>query len=348
MRITIIGGSNSGPQIGWTAALRKMAPEHQFDNRFLGAVGSLFGLVRLLGMSREAGPRPDAIIFEYTLNDSLWQAGGNVSLQVIEETLHDVATLCAREGIGLLFLCLCVRPAEGEGESVGSLFMDGLYRGVARARGADCLFLGDILGAIEGGQYSDALHLGPKASHRVAEALAARLRAPIPVPRGARRSLCFSYIDATQAGQEGPARLTRIRTPVFEGPFIELAPGGASRWRAHGRLVALMVRSTEFSGYYRIKSGDFVIRKNAQSAARDDRPQLMILHYVAQEIVGDSEIIVDLPASEAELMKLPSDLTLMDKEPSRPFAEQRFEIGGIVVYRPRSRLRRWIDALIAR
>lgn len=348
MRITILGGSNSGPHIGWTAALRKLSPEHQFENRFLGAVGSLFGLLRLLKMRHENSPRPDAIIFEYALNDSLWQAGANVSIAVIEETLHDVATFCAREGIGLLFLCLCVRPSEGEGESSGSLFMDGLYRSIAMSRGADCIFLADILGSIDGRQYSDPVHLAPEPSARVAEAVARRLRAPIPIPNGGRRSVSFYYLDASQARIEGAAKRVHRESPVFDGPFIELSRGGASFWRATGRLVALMVCSTEWSGHYRIRQGELAIRKNAQSQARENRVDLMILHYVAQESADDPRIVIDLPVSETGLMALPSDLTLMEGAPPKPFADQKLEIGGVMVYRPRSRFRRWIDALIAR
>jgi len=344
----ILGGSNSGPHIGWAAALRKAAPEHQIDNRFLGAVGSLFGLVRLLKMRAEKLPRPDVMIFEYTLNDSLWQAGGNVSIQLIEETLQDVATHCAREGVGLLLLCLCVRPIEGQGESSGSLFMDDLYRRVARSRGADCMFLADILGSIQAGDYVDPVHLGVEAAARVGQAVAARLRAPVPIPRAGRRGVCFSYHAANEARIEGAATRIYRKSPVFDGHFIELARGGASVWPVNGRLVALMVRSTEWSGRYRVRLGDLTIRKNAQTAARESRPDLMILHYVTSQAgTGDSGIMIDMPASEAELMALPGDLTLMEAEPPKPFIEQQLEIGGVVVYRPRSRLRRMIDILFA-
>lgn len=345
----ILGGSNSGPKTGWAAELEKIAPEHQIENKFLGAVGSLFGLLRLFKQRRDRGRKPDVVIFEYTLNDSLWLFGQNVTLPLIEDTLHDVATFCAREGIGLLFLCLCLRPPEPDGEAELSLIMDQFYRKIALERGAtEPLLQSEILGGVRQSQYVDSAHIGPEPSLKVAQAVAARLREPVPVPRGARRGLSFFYLDAARAEIEGPGRRVEHDVRVFKGPFVELARGGRCLWRAPGRLVALMVRSTQRSGNYRIQQGDVAILKNAQSLARENVPDLMILHYVTRELPDAPEITVEMPSSEAELMALPYDLTLMDGPALTPFEEQRLELNGIMAYRPRSRWRRAIDRVLAR
>ena len=345
----ILGGSNSGPKTGWAAELQKKSPELRIENGFLGAVGSLFGLLRLLKMRQDGAPKPDVVVFEYTLNDSLWLLGANISLKLVEDTLEDVVTFCAKERIGLLFLCLCLRPPEAEGEAELSRIMDDLYRRVARSRGAaDCLLQADILGRIAQTQYVDSQHLGATHFQLVADAVASRLRQPIPVPRGARRGTCFDYIDAAQARIEGPGERIALKSTVFSGPFLELGRGAASYWPANGRPVAVMLRSTERSGHYRISVADMVIRKNAQSLARANVVNLMALHYLAQEAPSASEVVIEMPADEATLMAEPCDLTLMDGPPLIPFEDQKLEINGLMVYRPRSFLRRAIDAVLAR
>lgn len=349
LNILILGGSNSGPKTGWAAVLREIAPECRIENAFLGAVGSLFGLLRLLKMRQDGARKPDVVVFEYTLNDSLWLLGGNITLDLIENALQDVITLCAREGIGLLFLCLCLRPPEPEGEAELSLIMDQIYRKIALSRGAaDCLLLTDILGGIAQRHYVDSAHIGPQPSRRVAEAVRERLKSPVPVPRGGRRSLSFSYFDATRAQTEGAVARTDLKSTVFSGPFLEIGRGGGARWRVPGRLVALMLRSTDASGEYRITAGTAAIRKNAQSLARENVPNLMTLHYVTHELPEARDIVIDMPASQDELAALPYDLTLMDGPSPTPFREQTLEINGIVVRRKRPILRRALDSLLSR
>jgi lysophospholipase L1-like esterase len=348
----VLGGSNSGAKGGWAHVLKGLVKEHHVDNKFLGAVGSLFGLLRLLKLDYDNSPKPDVVIFEYTLNDSLWHAGGAISLQMIEKTLHDVITYCARHRIKLLFLCLCVRPVnEGAGESEGSLFIDDLYRSVARLRGvSDCLFQANILGQVCFEQYTDPLHLSQESAAQVASAVAARLRRAILIPNGSWRRIAFSYIDAMKAQIEDQASIINIVSSVFEGPFVELRRGGVVRWRTGGRLMAVMVRSTEQSGLYRIRAGKEAVRKNAQSVARDKVANLLTLHYVLKEFKDHSDIVIDLPVEEECLMGLPNDPTLMECPPLTRLETQSLQINGILIYYRDgtiSRLLEWIIVKIS-
>lgn len=343
MRVMILGGSNSGPKTGWAAMLGEIAGEHVMENRFLGAVGSLFGLLRLLKMIQDGAPRPEAVVFEYTLNDTIWVAGDSLTPEIVSDTLHDVMTICARERIRLLFLCLCVRPREGEGEAKGSLFLDRLYREAAQARGAATLFLGDILGRIVPEFYVDAKHLDAASSRRVAEEVAACLTSPLPVPDGATRDLRFSYLDATRASTSGKASRVTHASTVFSGPFIELSRGGGCAFDTDGRLAALLLRSTEKSGSYSIRAGNRTIRKNAQSLAREEIRNLIALHYVVANLPVADHVAIDMTRSERALMAEPYDLTLMDGPAHAPFEDQTLELAGIMVYRPRN----WRDKVKA-
>lgn len=349
MKILILGGSNTSHKTGWAAEFAKMSPGLHIENRFLGAVGSLFGLLRLLKMIEEGAARPDVVIFEYALNDSLWLMGGNLALPLIDAALQDVATICAREKIGLLFLCLSLRPPEPEGEAELSRFINGRYESVARARGcAACLTQNDILGGVRQADYVDAMHISPESARAVARAVARRLETPVPWPRGARRALSFRYLDASRAQLEGPGERGRLQSSVFEGPMLTLSRGARCRWATNGALIALLLRSTHSSGWYQIEAGGQVLRKNAQSLARENVPNLVTLHYVTRALPHASEAVVAMPPSESALMALPDDLTLMDGPAHVPFEEQTLEIAGAMIHRPPSRARRVFDAVFAR
>lgn len=348
MHVLILGGSNSGPKNGWASELARIAPEHRIENNFLGAVGSLFGLLRLLKLRRDGGERPDVVVFEYTLNDTAWLIGHNITLELVEETLQDVVTFCAQEGLRLLFLCLCVRPPEPEGEVELSSFMDAVYRKIALGRGAaDCLLQGDIMGGVSQRHYNDWLHIDLQTSSKIAEAVAARLKEPIAVPRGARRGTSFLYLDAASARVQRGGALAAYKSTVFEGPVAVLRRGGRCAFEFRGRLVALLIHSSKESGWYEVASGDRLFRKNAQSLARENLPSFITLHYLAQAMPEAYRAVIHMPECEEALMALPVDLTLMEGPPSVSFEEQTLEIAGIVVRQKRSWTRKAIDALLA-
>ena len=52
MKILLLGGSNAGMREGWASQFQRQASAHEVENRFLGAVGSLYGLMALLDYSR--------------------------------------------------------------------------------------------------------------------------------------------------------------------------------------------------------------------------------------------------------------------------------------------------------
>lgn len=334
MRILTLGGSNTGMSSGWVRELQQLTPEHEIENAFLGAVGSLYGLLRLLKRRQEGDARIDLLIFEYALNDTILFIGGNLDPNLIDPVLQDVMTLCAQEGVSLLFLCLCVRPPPGEDEAEASRFVDQIYVDAAAARGvADCILLREVLGRISNDQYSDQFHIKPEIAAQVAEALAERLKLPLPVPNGAARPMRFDYIPADRAKISGSAERFQQTSAVFEGPFIRLRRGGASLWRCRGRLVALLICVTEKSGDYRIRMHGWKVRKMAQSVAREDRPALMILHYVTGKPPMRRMAVVDLPTDETSLMRLPHDFTLMQDAALTPFSQQSLEIGGAIFLR---------------
>lgn len=343
MNILLLGGSNAGLRNGWATQLQRKAAGHVVENRFLGAVGSLYGLMLLMKLRREKAPRPDLVIFEYCLNDILLVDAGVINAALIVDALEATINLCAAARLPLVFLCLSPRPDEGGGvrKSVGRVTP--LYENAARRAGAPCLSLSEMFeNPLSPADYQDENHLTPQASSRVADAVLAAIEKAVPPVRVVRAEASrFTYVDASQALTNGPCKTTEIKMRVFDGPFVEIARGGSSRWPGHGRLAGIMLLSDQRSGVYCIRAGKAAYRKNARSQMQEDVPKLVLLHYSTRRVSIAGEVEIAMPENEAELMALPEDRTLLAIPATAPFAEQTLLIHGLMFWRPRS----WIERL---
>lgn len=338
MNILLLGGSNAGMRDGWAAQFAAKAASHGVENRFLGAVGSLYGLMALLKRKREGAPLPDLVIFEYCLNDILLVDAGVLDAPLIVDALDAVVDFCARERMALLFLNLKPRPVGKPRKAVSRV--EPLYRNAARRGGFPCLWLDEMIpGELTPAHFQDENHLTVEASARVADAILAAVdagagavvpqRAPETAPR-------FDYVEANQATTHGPCRLQELSSRVFDGPFLEIARGGWSYWRGEGRLVGLMLQSNDRSGVYSIRAGAQMYRKNPRSQMQDVVKNLMLLHYATRAIHADGEVEIAMPGDEAALMALPEDATLLPAPAAAPFAAQTLDIHGLMFWRKRS------------
>lgn len=347
MNILLLGGSNTGLQDGWAAHFGALAVEHEVTNHFLGATGSLFGLLRLLKLKQEQAPVPDLVIFEYMLNDILLAKAGCLRPAVLDDTLRDVIEFCRVHGIRLLFLCLRPQSSGPRGAFSPDARVERLYARMARAHGMHpCVFSSDLLGEEEqAGHYRDPNHFTVEMSQRAAAFLVAALRErtiPIPVGRDRRHS-AFSYIDAAKASPRGACRLVPVQTKVFDGPFLEISRSGASVWPGRGRLMAILIRSTPDSGHYRIRATKRSLRKCAHSEMLSLVRKLVTLHYVSRKVLVDGDLEIAMPAEQSALMALREDRSLLQTAPTTPFENQILEVNGILLWRPASPARRLLD-----
>lgn len=346
MNILLLGGSNAGLHFGWAAQFQALLPQHSITNRFLGAVGSLYGLMRLIEMEREKVSMPDLLIFEYTLNDMILLEAGYVPMSLLEDAVTQVVEICGRNNIRLLFLCLETRPS-GQGRiNPYATRVKSLYARIAQARSVrQCVMLEAIFGAVQEEQFLDEHHLTEEASRRVAEYIALTLDA-IPVPAASGSTINpFRFIHARDAKFEGPCRLIEIQSTVFCGTFLEIARSGISRWPGEGLLVGLMLRSTESAGVFRIRADGRAFRKNAQSKMREIVPKIILLHCSTRRPRIRSDLEIAMPAREVELMRLPTDKTLLETPCAKPFDEQLLEINGVMVWRRNSLRSRWLSGI---
>jgi lysophospholipase L1-like esterase len=342
MNILLLGGSNAGLRDGWAAQLQQKESAHSVENRFLGAVGSLYGLMLLMKQRQEGARQPDAIVFEYCLNDVLLVDAGVIGAPLIADTLEAVAAMCAETQTPLVFLCLSPRPGDDGKARKSASRVTALYENAAKRADARILLLSEIFeGALLPTGYQDENHLTPQASSRVADAVMAAIENGVPAPRARRNAASrFLYVGAARARTSGDCRLTQILTRVFEGPFIELRRGGASLWPGDGRLAGLMLLSNAQSGVYRIRAGTAAYRKNARSQMQEIVPNLVLLHYSTRRMKVAREVEVALPDDEAALTLLPEDRTLLAVPATAAFAEQTLLIHGLMFWRPRSLIER--------
>jgi hypothetical protein len=338
MKISLVGGSNTGISYGWARQFAAAAKRHQVENRFLGAVGSLFGLLRLMEMEREEAPLPDLVVFEYSLNDMMLLDSGLVTPRQLRETLLDVIGFCASRGLPLVFLCLEVQPIGRQRVHACVGAVKTLYVEIARVHGVRCLTLDEIIGPPRREDFADAHHLSEEMSGRVVDRLLLEIAlGRVGVPRAPARPPAFVYHRAAEAQTSGPCRRVDLASTVFSGEFLEIARGGSARWKGHGELIGVMLRSTQTAGEFAIAAGKRKLRKNAQSGMRLAAPRLMLLHYLTKPLPCADDLEISMPASEAELMRLREDRTPLSTAPEAPFAEQLLEIHGAMFWR-RARL----------
>ncbi|MCX7898702.1 MAG: SGNH/GDSL hydrolase family protein [Methylocystis sp.] len=348
MTILILGGSNAGLRNGWAAQLQERGGPEQFDNRFLGAVGSLFGLMRLMKCARDDEPKPDAIIFEFFLNDILLFEAGVLRPALLADTLEQTSNICAQWGAPLLCICLEPRPDSRASLARAKARAKILYDRAARRNGLTLFSCDDIfpspLAAVD---YQDENHLSPAASARIADTALAALRGKrVAIPRGSGAAPAFDYVRATDARVTGPHSLRTIESRVFSGSFVELSRGARSDWPGDGQLVALMLLSTEKSGFYLIASDGRAVRKNARSHMQEIVRNLMLLHYTSRPIAVAGRVTISMPKDEAALMSAPEDKTLLAIPPTARFDEQTLNIHGVIFWRRRRPWRRLLKALI--
>ncbi len=135
---------------------------------------------------------------------------------------------------------------------------------------------------------------------------------------------------------------------MYCGEFLEIARGGVSRWPGKGRVVGLMLRSTDRSGVFRLAVTGRALRKNAQSSMREIVPKLMLLHYVKRQPLADDDLEISMPNDEARLSALPQDRSLLEQAPEAPFAEQTLDIAAVIFWRGAPLLRRLAAAYYAK
>lgn len=347
MHILLLGGSNAGVRDGWAAQFAELAAGRRVDNRFLGAVGSLYGLMALMKLERENAPLPDLVVFEYCLNDILLLEAGVLRPALIIDALDAVTDFCARKGVGLLYLNLEPRPSDNRKQQKAIERIKKIYAAAARRRGVPSLWLRDIFPeGLSALHFQDENHLSTEAAGRVARALLTRIDAGVAAPEPRQEQAPrFEYVDATQTLVLGPCVLRESSSRVFNGPFLEIARGGASFWPGEGSLVALMLQSTDASGVYSIRTGDRAVRKTPRSQMQDIVRNLMLLHYVAGDLPAEGEVEIAMPDNEDDLMSLPANIGLLEAPARAPFEAQTLAIHGVIFWRDaslRARLRNFV------
>jgi hypothetical protein len=123
-----------------------------------------------------------------------------------------------------------------------------------------------------------------------------------------------------------------LASKVYSDEFLEISRGGASFWPGRGRLVALMLRTTENAGVYRLAVEGRSLRKTAQSEIREVLPKVLLLHYVRAQPIANEDLEISMPVEEGALMSLEEDRTLHAAPSAAAFEAQKLEIAGVMFW----------------
>ncbi len=312
----------------------QIATGFQVENRFLGAVGALYGLLALMKVERERAAMPDIIVFEYCLNDILLFQASVLDIRLLSDTLEAVADFCVRHGIALVFLNLHPFQNGVRRDSKAKEKVSRIYRAVAMRRNIHSLWLCDIVGrSIEASDYADQNHFSESASAQIAKSLKNELNLVLRHNIAPGSTIAsFIYASAKEARVEGPVARRRISSSVFEGDFLEISRGGRSYWPGKGNVAALMLQSNSMSGDYTVRADKKSFRKRACSQMQAAVPNLMLLHYVRPTRWVQEKVEISMPAREADLHALPADHGALEAVSAREFQSQTLCIHGVMFW----------------
>ncbi len=341
MKILLLGGSNTGFWGGWAhhfVALAERDLGANITNGFLGAVGSLYGLMQLLKYEREGAAHPEILIFEYMLNDILLVSQNAISTMLIRDTLGEISEYCLDRKIILQFLCLTPRRHRILTTPSASRSVANAYNKLAQRYGFPRPLLQDEVldRRVSNDDYLDEAHFKPDISRKIAEALLARISAlPKEAPKRIApiRRRAFAYVDASQAETSGRAYQTKLEMTVLKGPLVEMNRPATTIWPATGQLVGVVFRSRPTSGWYRLTVGHTQRRKNACVTDLLILAELIAMQYPNIRAQACGSIEIAMPEDEAELMRLAHDISPMELSPTHPFGEQDLAIHGLMLWR---------------
>ena len=339
--ILLLGGSNAGMTEGWAYHFAPRAAERGWlvENGFLGAVGSLYGVLALHKRISDGLPWPEIIVFEYMLNDLILANARTISPFLVRDCLDEVGRLCAQRGVKLFILGLEPRAGRPPSAIGPTARIRRIYSRASRLTPAlGGLFIERALGRLPGPEdYIDDNHLTPRVSEQIADALVAELepcmRVAAPVAAtGAQFRAGFCYVSAGEASLEGQASRGRVNTRVFRGQTVEMSRPALSLWQGEGRLIGLLICADATSGAYRITAGPWRRRKNAASEVLDLLGKFVTLHYLADPPPRGATIAIEMSDDEAELEATATEAVPLERAARTPFDSQTLKVYGLIFW----------------
>jgi hypothetical protein len=304
----LVGGSNCLVKEGYGARLQAALPG-RWRSESLGGSPSLRGVDYLL-QRPELVERMDSIVFEYTLNDLIFEVAG--TLEPLTH-LEGLRTLAARPEVAerLSFVMLC-----GSRASTPALrrhaFAANHYLRVAAEFGVRCIDLReDIEGLIathgRDGTFSDPDHFSAAAAQTLAERTARALADPAPRPAAQPRAdapapLALRSLDPLVDGEgEGVTRLP-FKTSLLEVSLASLQADSVLRLRSPGGLlVGFYAMHASDAGAVRLTLGRHDVVKPLRFRGAPDRRFVTLRNLVAPlpTAPGDELVVRHVPDAYA-------------------------------------------------
>lgn len=302
----LVGGSNCLVKNGYGARLQAALPG-RWRSESLGGSPSLRGVDYLL-QRPELVERVDSIVFEYTLNDLIFEGAG--ALEPLTH-LEGLRALAARPEVAerLSFVMLSGGRTSTPGMRRHAFAPDHYLR-VAAEFGVRCIDLReDIEGLIKqlgrDGAFSDPDHFTEPAAQVLAERTARALNdvAPRPAPQpapGAPQPRALHALDPLIDGQgEGVTPLT-FKTSLLEVSLAQLQAGSVLRLRSPGGLlVGFYAQYSPDAGAVRLTVGRLDVVRPLQFRGAPDRKFVTLRNLISPLPTAPGEEILVRHATDA-------------------------------------------------
>lgn len=250
-RYLLVGGSNCLITEGFGARLVRRLPG-VWNNQSLGSSSSLRGLDFLL-THPDLAEQADVIVFEYALNDLIFETGGTLDPLVHRHWLQVLASQPALSR-KLRFVLLCGRAATRRVAAGESAVVDH-YRAVGETFGIPVIDLMDDIAqavAAEGDSavFKDHDHFTELHVDRLVAraALALAQAAPGPAaPSSSQPGAMLVGIDPLDEGERTGVQAFEYRTRLVSARLARLSAGASLTFESPGGLLV---------GFYAVCGGD--------------------------------------------------------------------------------------------
>ena len=354
--IAILGGSNSIMLDGWAPSFKSLAAQClniNVDNYGLGGISSLYGL--FLAKEKNLFEKYDVVIFEYTLNDIYFDYSKCYSYTLLRSVLYEL--ICEAKKHQSVIVFITMSPLDNiEKLESGTCAITKIYHDIALRSENGCLF--DIYNIIKNSGYSsidfeqllyrDNTHYASSFAKSISHILLTKL---------AQGSLCVEKkIDITVQKEHG-YDLTHLKlldsieyTVTRSYEFVKRESSIISRnflcikkdskirvFIAKGtRVLALLINSSEHSGYIKVKFSGRIFIKNifAERPINDTDKARIYLKQFTKELIDhekDTYIELSVDISQEDMDNLDVDTTAYQETPKVSLDQFELEIAGILV-----------------
>jgi tetratricopeptide (TPR) repeat protein len=355
--VAILGGSNSIMRDGWapvfTQHMLKLF-DVKVDNYGLGGISSLYGLY--IAKEKKLFKQYDTIVFEYTLNDIYFDYFNGYDYVLLESVLRALAVEAKKYNSQIIFVLMS--PFDNVDNLVKNRCeITKIYKNITLEY--ENTFMFDVYQEMKLNQYSsknfvnmlyrDNMHYSSKFAKNIADVFSVKLFKNKLENKRRKMKKSRKILDTLNLDNltflkpdcfkiDGSSKYILRETKIISREFLCMGSMTTLKVKIPKgkRVLALLINSSENTGYIRVKFGEKVFIKNifAERPINDPIKARIYLKQFTSILVNhkkDSYLEISTGISNEELQNMNMDVTVYPQPPRVELCKQELEIAGVLI-----------------